>query len=152
MSAGAAAAATPSRRFPPVAALATVSLALIVVGGILMASYAPRRPPLGVPVSLAVAGGALLAASGYLAARLEGFAWPRFFLVFRWALLAYAISAGMIGFAFIRDHTRGAPLAVIVVMLVIYALDVPLIIAFTVARYSSPVAHAGSLPDLSQRA
>jgi hypothetical protein len=44
----------------------------------------------------------------------------------------------MIGFAFIRDHTRDAPLALVVVMLVIFALDVPLIIAFTVARYSSP--------------
>jgi hypothetical protein len=26
--------------------------------------------------------------------------WPRFFLAFRWALLAYVISAGTIGFAF----------------------------------------------------
>jgi hypothetical protein len=51
---------------------------------------------------------------------------------------AYSISAGMIAFAFIRDHTRGAPLALVLVMLVIYALDVPLIIAFTVARYASP--------------
>ena len=153
MSAGAASAVTgPSRRFPPVAGLATVSLGLIIVGGILMASYAPRRPPLGVPVGLAVAGGALLAAGGYLAARLREFAWPRFFGVFRWALLAYAISAGMIAFAFIKDHTRGAPLAVVVVMLVIYALDVPLIIAFTVARYAAPAGHAGPVPDLSQRA
>jgi len=59
-------------------------------------------------------------------------------VVFRWALLAYAISAGMIGFAFIKDHIRGAPLAVVLAMLVVFALDVPLIIAFTVARYSSP--------------
>jgi len=59
-------------------------------------------------------------------------------VVFRWALLAYVISAGVIGFAFIYDHTRGAPLALVIVMLVIFALDVPLIIAFTAARYSSP--------------
>jgi hypothetical protein len=70
--------------------------------------------------------------------RLQQFAWPRFFVVFRWGLLAYVISAGMIGFAFIRDHTRGAPLALVLVMLVIFALDVPLVIAFTAARYSSP--------------
>ena len=44
----------------------------------------------------------------------------------------------MIGFAFVRDHTRGAPLALVIVMLAIFALDVPLVIAFTVARYSSP--------------
>lgn len=41
-------------------------------------------------------------------------------------------------FAFVRDHTRGAPLALVIVMLVIFALDVPVVIAFTVARYSSP--------------
>ena len=79
-------------------------------------------------------------------------AWDRFFLVFRWALLAYVIAARMIGFAFVRDHVRGALLAVVLVMLVIFALDVPLIISLTVARYSSPSGHAGSLPDVSQPA
>ena len=128
-----------SRRFPPVAELAVVSLALVVVGGILMASYAPRRPPLGVPVALAVGGAVLLAVSGYLTSRLRPFAWGRFFLVFRWALLAYVISAGMIGFAFVKDHVRGAPLAVVLAMLVVFALDVPHILAFTVARYASPL-------------
>ena len=154
MSAGPAAVPAPavSRRFPPVAELTTVSLALVVVGGVLMASYAPRRPPLGVPAALAVGGAVLLLASGYLTARIRPFAWDRFFLVFRWALLAYVISAGMIGFAFIKDHIRGAPLALVLVMLVIYAVDVPLVIAFTVARYSSPAAHAGSLPDVSRAA
>ena len=73
---------------------------------------------------------------------LRPFAWDRFLLVFRWALLAYVISAGMIGFAFAKDHVRGAPLAVVFVMLVIFALDVPLSIAFTVARYASPAGHA----------
>jgi hypothetical protein len=72
-----------------------------------------------------------------LIARLQDFAWDRFRLVLRWALLAYVISAGMIAFAFIRDHTRGTPLALALVMLAFFALDVPLVIAFTVARYSS---------------
>ena len=132
------AAPTIQRRFPPVAELTICSLALVVIGGILLASYAPRRPPLGVPTALAVISAALLLTSAYLLSRLQMFAWERFFFVFRWALLAYVISAGMIGFAFIHDHTRGAPLFLLMVMLVIFALDVPLIIAFTVARYSSP--------------
>ena len=140
MSAGAAAQAPAlaTRRFPPIAELALVSLALVVVGGILMASYVPRRPPLPVPLTLAVVSAVLLAASVFLLSRLRQFAWDRFFLVWRWALLAYVISAGMIGFAFVHDHTRGTTLALVLVMLVIFALDVPLIIATTVARYSSP--------------
>ena len=146
MSAGpVAAAARPAaaRRFPPVAELAIGSLALVVVGGILMASYVPRRPPLGVPAVLTAVSAALILTSVFLLSRLRPFAWGRFFLAFRWALLAYVISAGMIGFAFVRDHTRGAPLALVAVMLVIFALDVPVIIAFTVTRYSSPP-HAAS--------
>jgi hypothetical protein len=135
----AAAAAPPiHRRFPPVAELTIGSLALVVIGGILLASYVPRQPPLDVPTALAVISAALLLTTAFLLSRLQMFAWERFFFVFRWALLAYVISAGMIGFAFIHDHTRGAPLVLLVVMLVIFALDVPLIIAFTVARYSSP--------------
>ena len=126
------------RRLPPIAQLTVCSLSLVVIGGILMASYVPRQPPLAVPAALTAVSAVLALTSGLLLSRLKQFAWPRFFLAFRWALLAYVISAGMIGFAFVRDHTRGAPLALVVVMLVIFALDVPVVIAFTVARYSSP--------------
>jgi hypothetical protein len=138
MSADPAAAAARGRRLPPVDVLTVASLALVVVGGILMASYVPRRPPLAAPSALAAAGAALALASVLLLARLQRFAWDRFFAVFGWALLAYLVSAAMIGFAFIRDHTSGGPLALVVVMLAIYAVDVPLVIAFTVARYASP--------------
>jgi len=125
------------RRFPPVAVLATVALGLVVIGGILMASYAPRRPPLTLPIIVLTAAVALLVVDVVLLFRLRDFAWDRFWLVFRWALLAYAISAGMIEFAFVRDHTRGAPLVVVTAMLIVFAVSVPLIIAFTVARYAS---------------
>jgi hypothetical protein len=126
-----------ARRLPPVANLALVSLGLVVIGGILMASALPKRPPLTVPSVLAVVSGLLLAAAVVLLFRLGDFAWDKFLLVFRWALVAYVVSAGMIAFAFIRDHTRGSPLAVALVLLAFFALDVPVIIAFTVARYSS---------------
>jgi hypothetical protein len=126
-----------ARRYPPIAVLDLVSLGCIIVGGVLMASYVPRKPPLGVPTALAAFGGVLLVAAAVLVARLQDFNWTRFFTVFWWGLLAYVISAGMIGFAFVHDHTRGASLALVIGMLVIFALDVPLIIAFTAARYSS---------------
>ena len=44
----------------------------------------------------------------------------------------------MIGFAFIHDHVRVLRLPLATALLVLFAVDVPLIIAFTVARYSSP--------------
>ena len=116
------------------------SLALIIVGGIYMATYVPRRPPLAVPAVLLVASAALLALDAVWIVRLRDFARDRFVAVGRWALLAYVVSAGMIEFAFVRDHTRGGPLVVVTLMLVIFAVDVPLIIGFTVARYHRPSA------------
>ena len=45
------------------------------------------------------------------------------------------VGAGMIEFASVRNHPRGAPLAVVTGMLVVFGLDVPFLIATTVAPY-----------------
>ena len=124
------------RPFPPVTWLATTALALVVAGGIVMASYAPRRPPLAVPTALLVLSVLALAAAWAPLVRQRDFAWRTFVRVFRWALLAYVLSAGMIEFAFVRDHTRGAPLLVVSCLLVIFATSVPTTIAVTTARYA----------------
>ncbi len=125
-------------RFAPVAELGAAALVLIVAGGVYMASYAPRRPPLTAPTCLAVASAVLLCANVVMLMRSRGLAWDKFFLVGRWTLLSYAVAAGLIEFAFVKDHTRGGPLVVLTAMLVIFAVDVPLIISFTVARFESP--------------
>ncbi len=125
----------PERSFPPISELAVASMALVVIGGIYIASYVPRSVPL-VPALCALAGaGLVLLANLVTLSRLRDFAWNRFFQVFRWALLAYAIIAGMIGYAFIVDGTRGSLLLVLVAMLLIFAVDIPLLLAFSVARY-----------------
>ncbi len=123
--------------YPPAAELATVSLALVVVGGVFMAAYFPTRPPLTLPLALVAASAALLGSAILLLVRWRGFAWPVFSLVVRWALVAYVISAGMIEFSFVRNHAAGGPLVVVSLMLVLFAVDVPVIIAVTVARYQS---------------
>jgi hypothetical protein len=122
-------------KLPPVAETATASLALIVIGGIFLASYAPRRAPLAFPIALAAGSGALLLWNVLTLSRLRRFAWARFFQVARWALVAYVVSAGMLEYVFIYDDVPGSELAVLTVMLVLFAVDVPLIIAYTVARY-----------------
>lgn len=123
------------QRFPKAVETVTVSLAAVVVGGVWLGSHAPRRPPLAVPTVLLIVAAVLLMAGGVMVTRVAGFSWDTFVRVGRWALLAYIIAAGMIEFAFVRNHTRGAPLAVVTAMLVVFALDVPFIIATTVARY-----------------
>ena len=131
-------AAGTERSFPPITELAVVALALIVVGGIYLASYVPRSVPLVPAVALLVLAAALLATNAYLLSRLRGFAWDRFLQVFKWTLLAYAITAGMIAYAFVTDGTRGSVLVVLLLMLVVYSVDIPLILAFSVARYAEP--------------
>jgi len=127
------------RELPPIAQVAVASLILVVVGGIFMAVYLPRPAPLGVPIALIVASGALIVWNLVALVRLQEFAWDTFFLVVKWALLAYGVISGMLFFMFARNHTRGAALVVLGLMLVEYAVNIPLILAYTVARYQKVV-------------
>jgi len=126
------------RKLPPVTELGMTSLALIVVGGIYLSSHLPRHVPLGPAVALLIAAVAVLAVNTVLLRRVDGFAWDRFGLVFKWALVAYAITAGLILYAFVHDHVHGGALVVLTLSLVVYAVQVPMLIAFTVARYATP--------------
>ena len=128
------------RSLPPISELASGSLALIVVGGIYLASYVPRTVPLAPAIVLLLISAAILAANVVMLRRIPDFAWNRFFQVFRWVLLAYTVIAGMIAYAFIADGTRGSVLLVLLLMLVMFAVDIPLLLAFSVARYADPSA------------
>jgi hypothetical protein len=130
------------RRFPPFTELGMLSLALIVAGGIYLSSHIPRHVPLGPAIALLIASTAVLAVNLALLARIPGFAWPRFLQVAKWALLAYLFTAGMIEYAFLRNHLSGGPLVILTLSLLVYAVQVPTLIAFTVARYDTPSAPA----------
>jgi hypothetical protein len=123
------------RRLPPVTELGVLSMALIVAGGISIASQLPGQVPLAIPVLLLVASTLVLAVNLALLARAPGFNWDAFFDVAKWALLAYAVIAGMLEFVFVNDGTTGGILVVLTLSLVVYAVHVPLLIGFTVARY-----------------
>ncbi len=113
-------------------------MALVIAGGIVIAAHLPRIPGLGPSTGLTVAGAALLLVAGGMLARLRPFAWRRFFSVAGWVLLAYFVIAGILSFVFIDDGTRGGALALLMASLAIFAVDVPLILGFTVARYATP--------------
>jgi hypothetical protein len=124
--------------FPPVAAIAVAALCLIVGGGIYLAAHIPGPVALGPAYGLLVAALILVGVDAGLLLRLPHFAWGRFFQVGRWALLAYAISAGMLEYVFVLDRVPTAELVLLTLMLLVYAIDIPLILAFTVARYQAP--------------
>jgi hypothetical protein len=123
------------RRLPPVTQVGMASLALIVAGGIYLSSHLPQRVPLAPAVVLLAASALLLAGNLFALSRVPDFAWDRFFDVAKWSLVAYAIVAGMIEYAFLRDHVSGGPLVILTLSLVVFAVHVPMLIGFTVARY-----------------
>jgi hypothetical protein len=126
------------RKLPPVTELGMASLALIVAGGIYLSSHLPEHVPLGPAVALLAASIALLATNMLLLARIEGFPWPRFAEVARWSLLAYLVIAGLIEYAFLQDHVSGGSLVVLTLSLAVFAVHVPMLVGFTVARFYEP--------------
>jgi hypothetical protein len=122
-------------RLPPVTELAVVSMALIVAAGIYIASHLPHHVPLGPAAALLGASALLVLANVVSLTRAPDFNWPLFFSVAKWALLAYCVIAAMLEYVFIRDGTRGGTLVVLTLSLVVFAIHVPLLIGFTVARY-----------------
>ena len=124
------------RPLPPVTQVAMVSMALIVAGGIYLSAHLPRHVPLAPAIALLAASALLLLVNVVALSRVRDFAWERFFSVGRWSLLAYVVIAGFIEYAFLQDHIRGGALVVLTLSLAVFAVHVPMLVAFTVARYS----------------
>ncbi|MCZ4493447.1 MAG: hypothetical protein JWP53_2378 [Conexibacter sp.] len=128
---------TEERRLPPVTEIGMLSLALIVAGGIYLSAHLPKHVPLTPAVVLLALSAALLVGNLVALSRVDDFAWDRFVDVGKWSLLAYAITAGLIEFSFLHNHLRGGALVVLTLSLLVYAVHVPMLIGFTVARYAT---------------
>jgi hypothetical protein len=130
--------ATPERSLPPIQQIAVGVLVLIVSGGIYTAAHLPGHVPQAPAVALLAAAAVLLALNVTLLARIEAFAWGVYRQVAGWVLLAYLFVAGMLEYVFLYDHTRGSELVILTLMLVVFALDIPMLLGFSVARFQDP--------------
>lgn len=126
------------RPLPPIQQIAITVLVLIVIGGIYTAAHLPRHVPQGPTITLLVAAGVLLGVNIVLLARIEHFAWQVFRLVAGWVLVAYLVIAGMLEYVFVYDNTSGTQLVILSLMLAVFALDIPLLLGFSVARFQDP--------------
>ena len=131
-------AAADERRLPPIQPIAVATLALIVIGGIYTASHLPRHVPQGPTIGLLAAACVLLAVNIALLARIENFAWSSFWLVAGWVFAAYIVIAGMLEYVFVYDNTRGSQLVILTAMLAVFAVNIPLLLGFSVARFQDP--------------
>ena len=123
---------------PPVMPIAVSTLVLVVTGGIVVDAQYGRPPKLTIPVILLGMAAVLLLVNAVLVLRIKEFARPVFHRVLGWALLAYVVIAGILEYVFIYDHTPGRELALFSAMLVLFALDVPLMLSYSVARWQPP--------------
>jgi peptidoglycan/LPS O-acetylase OafA/YrhL len=126
------------RKLPPFTEVAMASLALIVAGGIYLSSHIPKHVPLTPAVILLALSALLMVGNLASLARAREFAWDRFFEVGKWSLLAYLVIAGLIENAFLQNHVKGGTLVVLTLSLVVFAIHVPALVGFTVARYYEP--------------
>jgi membrane-bound acyltransferase YfiQ involved in biofilm formation len=123
------------QKLPPVTQIAVVSFALVIASGIWIASHLPKHVPIAPSVVLLVLSALLIVVNVVLLSRVPGLEWDRFFAVAKWSFVAYLIISGLLEFVFIHDGTRGGELVVLTLSLLIFAVHVPLLIGWTVARY-----------------
>jgi hypothetical protein len=117
----------------PALALGSIACSLLSAG--IMAAFVPQPSPLGWSYGFLIGSVVLLLATIVSMLRRPNFVWKRFFGVAKWVLLMTLVITSMLGYVFIFDGMTGAPLAIMVVMLAVTAVDVPIIFGFSVARH-----------------
>lgn len=125
-------------RMPPVIEAGALSLALAISGVIYLNASLPSVPPIAPAIGLLAAAALVVAINAVLLARTPDFARRTFFLVFQWTLLGYGVVAGLLMFVFIFNDLPTRQLALLIATLAIGAIDVPMILAFSVARFADP--------------
>ena len=130
--------ASDERTLPPIQPIAIAIFALVVTGGVYTAAHLPRHVPQGPTITLLSAAVLLLVLNAVLLSRIDGFAWGRFRQVAGWVLAAYVVIGGMLEYVFVYDHTRGTQLLILTLMLAVFAVNVPMLLGFSVARFDEP--------------
>ena len=123
------------RELPPVTELCITTMILVVIGGTFIAGHVPNEVPLLLPTILLIGACALLAVNVYLLSRITTFSWSTFRHVFIRSLVGYGVIAGLLAYVFIRDDIPNDVMAFLGAMLLVFALDIPLLFGFSVARY-----------------
>jgi hypothetical protein len=123
------------QKLPPITQVAVVSFVCVIASGIWIVSHLPKHVPIAPSIILLAVSILLVAFNVFSLTRIEDFRWDAFMGVAKWSLLAYAVISGLLEWVFVKDGTRGPELVVLTLSLVIFAIHVPLLMGYTVARY-----------------
>ncbi len=125
-------------QLPPVIEAGVLSLALAVSGVIYLTSSLPGEPPVAPALGLLSASALVVVLSVVALVRARGFAWRQFFVVYQWTLLGYGLVAGSLMFVFIHNDLPTRMLSLLIATLAVGAVDIPLILSFSVAQFADP--------------
>ena len=125
-------------KLPPVSELAVVTLGLIVIAAVFSVAYLPDQAPLEFPFALISIAYVLMVVNAVWLTTVRDLAWAKFRQVAGWSLVAQLVSVSMIEYAFIVDDVRGKLLVMLSMGLFVYAVNIPLLLGFSVARYQPP--------------
>jgi hypothetical protein len=123
------------RSLPPIIPVGCVALLCAVGGVIYLAASIPGHPSLIPAICLLAASAVIVGGNVVALSRLDGFAWWMFWKVWVWAMLGYAVIAGMLMYIFIYDGVPAGQLTLLLLTLAVFAVNIPLMLAFSVARF-----------------
>ena len=123
------------RRLPPIIEVGAGALVLCIAGVIYLTSYGERAPALGPAIGLVIAAFVVVLANAAVLSRIPDFNWRAFWTVGMWTLVAYSVIAGMLMYTFIYDQLPTGQLSLLVATLAVFAVDIPMMLAFSVARF-----------------
>ena len=121
-------------RSPVVACIVGTIISCILAAGIIIA-YVPEPAPMWGAIMWVCIAAVLTIATIVLILRKEPFARERFFTVAKWVFLYILVLTGMGEYVIAFDGTRGEPLVVMTIILLLFLVNIPMLWGFSVARH-----------------
>ncbi len=122
------------KNFPPCETFATLSLSFVVIGGITMAAYSPDTAPFTLSGTLLGIALLVFVINAFLIAKVFHEIKSVFIKVAKWMILVEVIVSGLLFYVFYLDGTRSTSLVILTAFLALFALNIPIIVGYTVAK------------------
>jgi hypothetical protein len=119
---------------PIIACIIGTVISCILAAGIIIA-HIPEQAPIWGSVLWVCIAGVLTITTIVLIVRKKPFALKVFFKVAKWVFLYILVLTGMGEYVIVFDGTRGEPLVVITLILLLFLVNIPMLWGFSVARH-----------------
>jgi hypothetical protein len=119
---------------PVVACIVGAIISCILAAGIIIA-HIPEPAPLWGSVMWVCIATALTIVSIILILRKKPFARKLFFTVAKWVFLYILVLTGVGEYVIVFDGTRGEPLVIMTIILLLFLINTPMLWGFSVARH-----------------